>query len=230
MKNDRIYLDACCLNRPFDDQSQPRIALETQAILTILNQCQSGQWSLITSTALDVELDQTRDRERLNNVKSILTIAKIKVIHSQLLEQRSRELQQLGFSGFDATHIASAERSRANIFCPLTIGLSVKLNNIFKTSKLPSPTPFSGSCKRPNLRRISMLKTQQEIVRQGYQVLIESLGVVDALRFIQHFSPGQSDYTHNRQAWLEQTSIEDILIAIKQHPNNDLDQYEEIIE
>ena len=116
MKNYRIYLDACCLNRPFDDQSQPRIALETQAILTILNQCQSGQWSLITSTALDIELDQTRDRERLNNIKSILTIAKIKVIHSQLLEQRSREFQQLGFSGFDATHIASAERSRADIF------------------------------------------------------------------------------------------------------------------
>ena len=75
-----------------------------------------------------------------------------------------------------------------------------------------------------------MLKTRQEIVRQGYQVLIESLGVVDALRFIQHFSPGQGDYTHDRQAWLDQTSIEDILTAIQQQPNNDLDQYEEIIE
>ncbi len=31
-QNYRIYLDACCLNRPFDDQTQPRIALETQAI------------------------------------------------------------------------------------------------------------------------------------------------------------------------------------------------------
>jgi hypothetical protein len=116
MKNYRIYLDACCLNRPFDDQSQSRIALETQAILTILSQCQSGQWSLITSTALDVELDQTPDRERLNNVKSTLTVAKIKVISSQFLEQRSRELQMLGFSNFDATHIASAERGRADVF------------------------------------------------------------------------------------------------------------------
>ncbi|MET0031109.1 MAG: hypothetical protein ABWU14_06405 [Limnospira maxima] len=24
----RIYLDACCLNRPFDNQTQPRIALK----------------------------------------------------------------------------------------------------------------------------------------------------------------------------------------------------------
>jgi len=43
----RIYLDACCLNRPFDDQTQLRIALETQAILAILSQCESG-WKLIT--------------------------------------------------------------------------------------------------------------------------------------------------------------------------------------
>ena len=35
-----IYLDVCCLNRPFDDQSQPRIHLESEAILTILAQCE----------------------------------------------------------------------------------------------------------------------------------------------------------------------------------------------
>ena len=111
----RIYLDACCLNRPFDDQTQPRIALETQAILTILSQCESG-WKLITSAALVEELDQTPDLERLKNVKTILAIAKIKVISSQIIEGRSTELQKLGFSGYDATHIASAERSQADIF------------------------------------------------------------------------------------------------------------------
>lgn len=47
----RIYLDACCLNRPFDNQTQTRIALETQAILSILRQCESGLWKLITSTS-----------------------------------------------------------------------------------------------------------------------------------------------------------------------------------
>ena len=112
----RIYLDACCLNRPFDDQTQPRIALETQAVLSILSQCQSGQWKLIASAALDAELDQTPDLERLKNVKAILAIAKIKVVSSPSLEARSRELQTLGFSGYDATHIASAEKSNADIF------------------------------------------------------------------------------------------------------------------
>ncbi|MBE9069353.1 PIN domain-containing protein [Leptolyngbya cf. ectocarpi LEGE 11479] len=115
-QNWRIYLDACCLNRPFDDQNQPRIALEAQAILTILRKCQSAQWQLITSTALDVELNQTPDLERLSNVKTILTIARVKVLSSQILENRVRELQQLGFTGYDAAHLASAEQGHADVF------------------------------------------------------------------------------------------------------------------
>lgn len=115
-QNYRIYLDACCLNRPFDDQSQPRIALEAQAILTILSQCESAQWRLITSAALDAELEQTPDRERLGNVRLMLAIAKIKVVSSQALEERSRELQKMGFTAYDAAHIASAERGRADVF------------------------------------------------------------------------------------------------------------------
>jgi predicted nucleic acid-binding protein len=112
----RIYLDACCLNRPFDNQTQPRIAMESQAILTILSQCEPGQWKLITSAALDEELDQNPDLERLKNVKVILAIAKIKVVNSHFIEERSVAFQKIGFSGYDATHIASAERSRADIF------------------------------------------------------------------------------------------------------------------
>lgn len=32
----KIYLDVCCLNRPFDDQAQTRIRLESEAILLII--------------------------------------------------------------------------------------------------------------------------------------------------------------------------------------------------
>ena len=31
-----IYLDTCCLNRPFDDQTQDRIRLEAEAVILIL--------------------------------------------------------------------------------------------------------------------------------------------------------------------------------------------------
>lgn len=75
-----------------------------------------------------------------------------------------------------------------------------------------------------------MPKTQQEIIRQGYQALVNSLGVVDAIRFIQHFTPGQGDYTKERHEWLDQTPLEDILRAMRQRQKDDRTQYDEIIE
>jgi len=39
----RIYLDMCALKRPFDDQSNGRIALETTAVLSILRSVAEGR-------------------------------------------------------------------------------------------------------------------------------------------------------------------------------------------
>ena len=75
-----------------------------------------------------------------------------------------------------------------------------------------------------------MPKTQQEVVRQGYQALVDSLGVVDAMRFIQHFSPVQGDYTEERREWVDQTSLTDILASMKQRQVKDVGQYDEVIE
>ncbi|ELR97756.1 PIN domain-containing protein [Gloeocapsa sp. PCC 73106] len=115
-KQYKIYLDACCLNRPFDDQRQSRIYLEAQAVMTILSQCQGATWKLINSSALIAELNQIPNWERQQNVKKLLDIAKIKVINSAFIENRAAELKKLGFSDYDATHIASAERSQADVF------------------------------------------------------------------------------------------------------------------
>jgi len=45
----KIYMDVCCLNRPFDDQKQDRIRVESDAVLAIrLNiQKQTYFWPLI---------------------------------------------------------------------------------------------------------------------------------------------------------------------------------------
>jgi len=40
----KIYMDVCCLNRPFDDQTQDKIRIESDAILAILSKCISGKW------------------------------------------------------------------------------------------------------------------------------------------------------------------------------------------
>ena len=116
MKARKIYLDVCCLNRPFDQQSQARIRLETEAILEIINYCQAGTWTLITSNVLEAEINQTPNQERIKNVKKILSIAKIKVSSGDWLKERASELQKLGFASYDAAHIASAERASSDIF------------------------------------------------------------------------------------------------------------------
>ena len=64
----RIYLDVCCLNRPFDDQTQDRIHLESEAVILILKRVRSGNWEWISSEAVDFEVRQTPDAERRRRV------------------------------------------------------------------------------------------------------------------------------------------------------------------
>ncbi|WP_446417852.1 hypothetical protein [Coleofasciculus sp.] len=63
-----------------------------------------------------------------------------------------------------------------------------------------------------------------------YKALIDSLGVVDTIRFIQYFSPGQGDYTKERHQWQDKTPLEEILLSMKQHRDSGVNQYDEIIE
>jgi hypothetical protein len=75
-----------------------------------------------------------------------------------------------------------------------------------------------------------MIRTQQEIIRQGYKALVDSLGVADTIRFIQYFSPGKGDYTKDRHQWLDKLSLEDVIAEMKQRREDEPNQYEEIIE
>ncbi len=75
-----------------------------------------------------------------------------------------------------------------------------------------------------------MMKTQNEIIKQGYYALINSLGVTDTIRFIQYFSPGKGDYTKERHQWLDEKTLADVLVEIKKLQSDDTNQYDEIIE
>lgn len=51
----KIYLDNCCFNRPFDDQSQIRIRLEAEAKLKIQADILGGNFELVWSYILEAE-------------------------------------------------------------------------------------------------------------------------------------------------------------------------------
>ncbi|MCS3918538.1 hypothetical protein M2350_000938 [Candidatus Fervidibacter sacchari] len=49
-------MDVCCLNRPFDAQTQERIRLESEALLLILERCERREWDLVVSEAIFWEI------------------------------------------------------------------------------------------------------------------------------------------------------------------------------
>jgi predicted nucleic acid-binding protein len=112
----RIYMDVCCLNRPFDDWGQPRIRLEAEAVVAILEHCQTGDWLLVGSTALKSEIAQTPDTTRRQQVMDLVAAAKIDMKVTSETIQRAGDLQEFGFKPFDALHIACAEAAHVDVF------------------------------------------------------------------------------------------------------------------
>ncbi|PSF36654.1 PIN domain-containing protein [Aphanothece hegewaldii CCALA 016] len=110
-----IYLDVCCLNRPFDDLEQERIKLEVEAVIIILNRCNLTEWELISSDIITLEIKQTPDLDKQKRLNQILSIANSKISFIEKIEKRAKELTTLGFKTFDALHIASAEEGNVNI-------------------------------------------------------------------------------------------------------------------
>jgi hypothetical protein len=110
-----IYLDLCCLNRPFDDQHQPRVRLESEAVLGIVQLARLGELTLIGSEALDLESSQNPDTDRRRKVEAFLSAATSKVTIGAGERQRGRDLESLGFQAFDALHIACAESAGAEV-------------------------------------------------------------------------------------------------------------------
>ena len=140
----KIYLDACCLNRPFDDQSKDRIRLETDAILSILNNCQTGEWQLIGSEVIDFEVSKTPDNERKKKVTILGSIAHSKIIIDEAIEKRAIEIGRLKFRPFDALHIACAEKGKADVMLTTDDNLLQKaLQNInFLKVRIENPVKW----------------------------------------------------------------------------------------
>lgn len=50
-----IYIDICCFNRPFDDQSQLMVRLQTEAKLYVQEMIRRGDYKLAWSAVIDLE-------------------------------------------------------------------------------------------------------------------------------------------------------------------------------
>ena len=114
----KIYLDSCCYNRPFDDQSQPRIREETDAITEIIARTKSGDGIILGSSILKIEIGKIVDRQNFDAVMDFYDDAVIETIHAtpEISTRALEIISQANIGNMDALHLSSAEFGDAEIF------------------------------------------------------------------------------------------------------------------
>jgi len=126
LKRYKIYLDNCCFNRPYDDQSLLSVFLETQAKLALQQLVLNGYLELYWSFILDFENSANPDtiiKEEIFNWRNIAT----KIIHSNdNIVNNAKEINILGFGKKDSLHLASAIKSNIDFFITVDKGILKK--------------------------------------------------------------------------------------------------------
>lgn len=115
----RIYLDNCSYNRPYDDQSQMRIYLETQAKHHIQEMIRKGSLELVTSYVLDYENSRNRSlQKRMAIEKFIREYTSVYVGDRNISElgKYADKIMKTGVKEKDAYHVACAIIAQCRYF------------------------------------------------------------------------------------------------------------------
>lgn len=111
-----LYLDLNCFNRPFDDQSQMRVAKETQAVFSILERIEDGVDQLVWSAVLTFENSQHPLQDRRDEIARWKQRASSNLGITVAIADRAQELVDAGFRALDGAHLACAESAGCNCF------------------------------------------------------------------------------------------------------------------
>lgn len=115
----KIYLDNCCFNRPYDDQTQIRISLETQAKLYVQNLVKSKELDLVTSYVLWYENSQNPYATKRMAIGEFIqknSAEYIDIDKGDIIKSKAEEIMQTGIKTKDAYHIACAVYSSCDYF------------------------------------------------------------------------------------------------------------------
>ena len=112
----KLYLDNCCFNRPFDDQSQLRIHLEAEAKMRVQEYVRNGTIALAWSYVLVYENGQNPFDERRNAIEQWRSIAEDDLVETDEIIQKAEALTKIGLKSKDALHIACAVTAECDYF------------------------------------------------------------------------------------------------------------------
>ena len=135
-----IYLDTSAYNRPFDDQTQPKIFLETQAVSIILQMIETGDIQLIGSLVLEYE--NSRNPSLINQaaMNRYLQMAELRQEVNEEIRQRAKQLEHNGVKAMDALHVACAEAAGSDHFITCDKRLINRCQSL--TMKVLNPVDF----------------------------------------------------------------------------------------
>ncbi len=137
----KIYLDNCCFNRPYDDQSSLRVRLETEVKLDIQNRIREGEFDLIWSYILTFENAQNPHEERQAEIRLWSGIAKAEILETPQILENMRDLESKGLKSLDALHISCAIAGRCAYFITVDKGILNKQDRI-QGIKVINPIDF----------------------------------------------------------------------------------------
>ena len=115
----KIYLDNCSYNRPYDNQLQMRIYLETQAKLYIQELIKQKKLKLVTSYVLDYENSRNRSSQKRMAIEKFMEDYATFYV-SNRNENRIKEyvttIMETGVKEKDAYHVACAILAECEYF------------------------------------------------------------------------------------------------------------------
>ena len=125
-----IYFDMNIYNRIFDDQSQNRIRLETEAINMIFNAIDQNKYSLLWSFVLEDENNRNPFLERRSYIKILSKSCKAEIEPSDgILEAAKNIMFASNTKAKDSLHIACAVEYGARYFLTCDDDLIKKLQS-----------------------------------------------------------------------------------------------------
>ncbi|MDD5025473.1 MAG: hypothetical protein PHF57_12385 [Methanoregula sp.] len=128
----KIYMDVCCLCRPFDDLQNRKIRLEAEAIIAILERC-TRDWELVGSVVIDDEISRLADVEKRLKVEQKLSLISEYIELNDVIFSQVPHYQKAGLKLFDALHLACAQSGK-------TIFLTTDNRIITLAKKIPAIT------------------------------------------------------------------------------------------
>ncbi len=112
----RVYFDTCSLMRPFDDQSFPRVRLETLAISDVMDFVQSGKIQWIAGRALYSEVSACPIYARREEVLSWLRNVSEWQEYTPIVARLAKRFAKYNIGDWDARHLATAEAAQCDWF------------------------------------------------------------------------------------------------------------------